>query len=48
MYYVQGGNQEQLAECYYMQEDYAGLEKLASALPENHPLLEVSAVWPLV
>lgn len=40
-HYIQGGNQERLAECYYLQEDYAGLERLASSLPENHPLLEV-------
>ncbi|XP_022369245.1 WD repeat-containing protein 35 isoform X5 [Enhydra lutris kenyoni] len=38
-YYVQGRNQERLAECYYMLEDYEGLENLASSLPENHKLL---------
>ncbi|KAM4772218.1 WD repeat-containing protein 35 [Rhinophrynus dorsalis] len=38
-YYVQGRNQERLAECYYMLEDYNGLEVLASSLPENHKLL---------
>ncbi|XP_058407729.1 WD repeat-containing protein 35 isoform X2 [Diceros bicornis minor] len=38
-YYVQGRNQEHLAECYYMLEDYEGLENLASSLPENHKLL---------
>ncbi|XP_056342288.1 WD repeat-containing protein 35 isoform X2 [Oenanthe melanoleuca] len=38
-YYVQGQNQERLAECYYMLEDYQGLENLASSLPENHKLL---------
>lgn len=38
-YYVQGQNQERLAECYYMLEDYVGLENLASSLPENHKLL---------
>ena len=38
-YYTQGKNQERLAECYYILEDYDGLEKLASSLPENHPLL---------
>ncbi|XP_048453080.1 WD repeat-containing protein 35 [Rhincodon typus] len=38
-YYVQGRNQERLAECYYMLEDYEGLEKLANALPENNKLL---------
>uniref|UniRef100_A0AAQ4Q112 WD repeat-containing protein 35 n=1 Tax=Gasterosteus aculeatus aculeatus TaxID=481459 RepID=A0AAQ4Q112_GASAC len=38
-YYVQGRNQERLAECYYMLEDYHGLEKLTAVLPENHQLL---------
>ncbi|TRY60156.1 hypothetical protein DNTS_003730 [Danionella cerebrum] len=38
-YYQQGRNQERLAECYYMQEDYDGLERLANSLQENHKLL---------
>ncbi|XP_072032249.1 WD repeat-containing protein 35-like isoform X2 [Amphiura filiformis] len=38
-YYVQGNNQERLAECYYMLEDFIGLQKLADGLPENHKLL---------
>ncbi|XP_076841795.1 WD repeat-containing protein 35 isoform X1 [Brachyhypopomus gauderio] len=38
-YYLQGRNQERLAECYYMLEDYEGLESLANSLPENHKLL---------
>ncbi|XP_073481441.1 WD repeat-containing protein 35 isoform X2 [Aquarana catesbeiana] len=38
-YYIQGRNQERLAECYYMLEDYDGLEVLANSLPENHKLL---------
>ncbi|KAI4891829.1 hypothetical protein NFI96_003821 [Prochilodus magdalenae] len=38
-YYLQGRNQERLAECYYMLEDYEGLERLADALPEDHKLL---------
>ncbi|KAG5266079.1 hypothetical protein AALO_G00249550 [Alosa alosa] len=38
-YYLQGRNQERLAECYYMLEDYDGLERLANSLPENHKLL---------
>eukprot|EP00057_Strongylocentrotus_purpuratus_P012812 XP_011667286.1 PREDICTED: WD repeat-containing protein 35 isoform X1 [Strongylocentrotus purpuratus] len=38
-YYLQGNNQERLAECYYMLEDFAGLNKLSDALPENHLLL---------
>ena len=40
-YYNQGRNQERLAECYYMLEDYDGLERLTSSLPENHKLLMV-------
>ncbi|XP_071961535.1 WD repeat-containing protein 35-like isoform X2 [Antedon mediterranea] len=45
-YYVQGRNQERLAECYYMLEDFNGLQKLADALPENHKLLpEISAMF---
>ncbi|XP_032299550.1 WD repeat-containing protein 35 [Coturnix japonica] len=38
-YYVQGRNQERLAECYYMLEDYEGLENLVNSLPENNKLL---------
>ncbi|XP_063039587.1 WD repeat-containing protein 35 isoform X2 [Engraulis encrasicolus] len=38
-YYLQGRKQERLAECYYMLEDYEGLERLANSLPENHKLL---------
>lgn len=30
---------ERLAECYYMLEDYDGLERLTATLPENHKLL---------
>lgn len=41
-YYLQGRNQERLAECYYMLEDYDGLERLTAELPENHKLLPVS------
>lgn len=41
-YYLQGQNQERLAECYYMLEDYDGLEKLTAILPETHKLLPVS------
>lgn len=40
-YYVQGNNQERLADCYYMMEDFDGLNKMADALPENHKLLPV-------
>ncbi|CAH1774582.1 unnamed protein product [Owenia fusiformis] len=38
-YYLQGRNQERLSECYYMLEDYSGLEKMVANLPENHRLL---------
>lgn len=45
-YYVQGRDQERLAECYYMLEDYSGLENLMHALPENHKLLpDVAAMF---
>lgn len=44
-YYHQGRNQERLAECYYMLEDYDGLERLTTLLPENHKLLPVSQVF---
>lgn len=40
-YYLQGRNQERLAECYYMLENYEGLERLTAELPENHKLLPV-------
>ncbi|CAK8696266.1 unnamed protein product [Clavelina lepadiformis] len=38
-YYLQGDNQDRLAECYYMLEDYKGLYALADSLPDNHKLL---------
>ncbi|KAH9492608.1 WD repeat-containing protein 35 [Bulinus truncatus] len=38
-YYQKGRNQERLAECYYMLEDYAGLQTMVNSLPENHKLL---------
>lgn len=41
-YYQQGQNQEKLVECYYMLEDYEGLENIVNTLPENHRLLAVS------
>ncbi|XP_031567757.1 WD repeat-containing protein 35-like isoform X2 [Actinia tenebrosa] len=45
-YYVQGRNQERLAECYYMLEDYNGLESMVNSLPENHKLLaEIAAMF---
>ena len=45
-YYHQGRNQERIAECYYMLEDYEGLEKMTSSLPENHALLpEIASMF---
>lgn len=44
-YYQQGQNQEKLVECYYMLEDYEGLEKIVNTLPENHRLLAVSPAF---
>ncbi|XP_038051534.1 WD repeat-containing protein 35-like isoform X4 [Patiria miniata] len=45
-YYVQGNNQERLAECYYLLEDFVGLQKLADSLPENHRLLpDIAAMF---
>jgi len=41
-YYVQGRNQQRIAKCYYMLEDYTGLKTLTNHLPENHKLLPVS------
>ncbi|XP_050408389.2 WD repeat-containing protein 35 [Patella vulgata] len=38
-YYLRGRNQERLAECYYMLEEYQGLETMVDSLPENHKLL---------
>ncbi|CAL1291163.1 unnamed protein product [Larinioides sclopetarius] len=38
-YYEKAHNESQIAECYYMLEDYAGLERLLNDLPENHKLL---------
>lgn len=40
-YYVQGRNQQRIATCYYMLEDYTGLKTLTNHLPENHKLLPV-------
>ncbi|XP_022083410.1 WD repeat-containing protein 35-like [Acanthaster planci] len=45
-YYVQGNNQERLAECYYLLEDFVGLQKLADSFPENHRLLpDIAAMF---
>lgn len=41
--YVVGLNQSRLAECYYMLEDFEGLDNLMNSVPENHPLLAVSS-----
>lgn len=46
-YYLQGRNQERLAECYYMLEDYDGLERLTAELSENHKLLPVRQMFRL-
>ncbi|TPX61518.1 hypothetical protein PhCBS80983_g01035 [Powellomyces hirtus] len=38
-YYAQGRNFERLAECYYLIEEYDGLEKLISTLPDTSEVL---------
>ncbi|XP_042899880.1 WD repeat-containing protein 35 isoform X2 [Parasteatoda tepidariorum] len=38
-YYEKAHNEDRIAECQYMLEDYSGLEKLLNDLPENHALL---------
>lgn len=43
-YYHQAGSHDKMADCYYLLEDYSGLEELANSLPNNHPLLEVR-IW---
>jgi len=40
-YYVEGRNEERIADCYYMLEDFNALEKLVEQLPENHSLLKL-------
>lgn len=40
--YVLGRNQERLAKCYYMTDNYKGLKEMTDHLPENHQLLPVS------
>jgi len=40
-YYVQGRNQQRIAKCYYILEDFTGLKTLTNHLPENHKLLPV-------
>jgi WD repeat-containing protein 35 len=35
-YYAQAKNTEQLVECFYILEDYTGLEKLINTLPDHH------------
>lgn len=37
--YRQGNNQERLSEVLYILEDYAGLQEMMKALPENHKML---------
>ncbi|KAK3238460.1 WD repeat-containing protein 35 [Cymbomonas tetramitiformis] len=38
-YYAQAKNTERLVECFYVLEDYTGLENLINTLPDAHPLL---------
>lgn len=38
-YYSQAKNAEALIDCYYILEDFAGLESLIERLPEGSPLL---------
>mmetsp|Transcript_9052 Transcript_9052/g.14851 ORF Transcript_9052/g.14851 Transcript_9052/m.14851 type:complete len:1200 (+) Transcript_9052:114-3713(+) len=38
-YYAQAKNAERLVDCYYILEDYAGLEKLITTLSDGSPLL---------
>eukprot|EP00735_Rhodelphis_limneticus_P010276 TRINITY_DN29_c0_g1::TRINITY_DN29_c0_g1_i1::g.14869::m.14869 TRINITY_DN29_c0_g1::TRINITY_DN29_c0_g1_i1::g.14869 ORF type:complete len:1186 (-),score=401.47,sp/A6N6J5/WDR35_RAT/54.58/0.0,Coatomer_WDAD/PF04053.9/9.8e-05,Coatomer_WDAD/PF04053.9/15,WD40/PF00400.27/9.4,WD40/PF00400.27/7,WD40/PF00400.27/31,WD40/PF00400.27/2.5e+02,WD40/PF00400.27/6.1e+03,WD40/PF00400.27/1.8e+03,eIF2A/PF08662.6/0.00014,eIF2A/PF08662.6/4.8e+02,Clathrin/PF00637.15/2.1e+02,Clathrin/PF00637.15/9.7,Clathrin/PF00637.15/0.0027 len=38
-YYTLAKNNERLVECYYILEDYKGLERLIDALPEGSPYL---------
>jgi len=38
-YYAQAKNTARLVECFYILEDYVGLEKLINTLPDGHPLL---------
>lgn len=40
-YYSQAKNYPRLVECYYILEDYTGLEELIHTLPERDPLLNV-------
>ena len=40
-YYSQGQNYGRLLECYFVLEDFAGLQRLGDALPDCHPLLQV-------
>lgn len=38
-YYIQSGNNEKLAHCYQILENYKGLESLLNSLPDGHSLL---------
>ncbi len=42
-HYEPGRNQEMLAKCFFMLEDYEKMEEQMKALPENHKLLPVQA-----
>lgn len=37
-YYLQGGNQDRLAECYYATEDYKGLASLVYSAQTVHAI----------
>eukprot|EP00051_Salpingoeca_urceolata_P028079 m.484856 g.484856 ORF g.484856 m.484856 type:complete len:1179 (-) comp23570_c0_seq1:94-3630(-) len=39
-FFVQGDNQQRLAECYYRLEDYRALEEMVFSLPSGSPLLQ--------
>ena len=41
-YFTLSKNMSQLVECYFILEDYAGLEKVINTVPEGSPLLIVS------
>ncbi len=43
-YYLQGKNYAKLADCYYVLEDYTGLEELIHLLPEGDALLTVCSI----
>lgn len=40
-YYINARNVEQIANIYFIMEEFDKLEELAETLPENHTLLQV-------